>query len=111
MMHDGVTYIVWPVGENLNVDNSTKVRNLEPCRCHFRKQWDCPCEHELAVRVIFDVTKYSKRWLCQGKFEECYPQLQPTLLIADTSNVEYSITDQRMQEKDNNYSEKNQVID
>ena len=31
MMHDGVTYIVWPVGEILNVDDSTKVRNFEPC--------------------------------------------------------------------------------
>ena len=36
MMHDGVTYIVWPIGEILNANNSSKVRNFETCVCHFK---------------------------------------------------------------------------
>ena len=61
MMNDCVTHCVWPVGEMLSVDNVTKFRNFETCGCHFQKAWYCPCEHQFAVRVVFDATKYSKR--------------------------------------------------
>ena len=104
MIHDGVTHIVWPVCEMLSVDNSTKFRNFEKCGCHFQKAWDCPCEHQFAVRVVFDATKYSKRWLCKEKLEACYPKLCPTLVLHDMPNIEYKITDEKMQENEHTSS-------
>ena len=104
MMNDGITNCVWPVGEMLSVDNLTKFHHLETCGCHFHKTWDCPCEHQFAVRVVFDATKYAKRWLCKEKFEAVHPKLCPTLRLNEMPNMEYTITDETMHENEHSSS-------
>ena len=45
IMNDVQTYIVWPVGKVLSVDDLTKFRNFETCGSYFQNTWNCPCEH------------------------------------------------------------------
>ena len=66
MMNDGVTHIVWPVCEMLSVDNSTKFAILKNVDAIFKQHGTV---HVNIIRVVFDATKYSKRWLCKEKLK------------------------------------------
>ena len=45
IINDGLTHMVWLVGEVLSVDNSTKFRNIERRGYQFQKVWEYSCEH------------------------------------------------------------------
>ena len=96
MCNEGRNHIVWPVGSIRTVDNIRSFDNTSRCGCNFQVSYGCPCAHEFAVMVKFDVNQYSKKWLCKQKFEELYPELFPSLNVIPKN--EYSVSEHSIDE-------------
>ena len=69
--------IVWPIGETLSESNRNMITLNGRCGCAFQLTCQYPCAHEFAIKVSFDATHYSTRWLCTTMFEELHPELIP----------------------------------
>ena len=74
-------YTVWPVGETQKEGNSHIIKKGYKCGCHFQHSFECPCAHEFAIGIAFEIGQYSPRWLNNRTYKEIY-----------LSNSDYSTT-------------------
>ena len=102
---DGKSNIVWPIGEILSESNRKTIPFNSRCGCAYQLTWQCPCAHEFAIKVSFDVTHYSTRWLYTTIFDQLHPELIPIINTSSDDLVHINVNEHEIKHKNDINSE------